>query len=121
MSAMPELDPSVLPVTVTASHLRACAAELENAEVTELGELTEVIHAVVTAQRHLSGAFAGFAERVHDGHRGVLAAVPSPQLAALVEVLHAAASAFGYSADALVESEPLARFIAESAGTDTRL
>ncbi|MFD2421322.1 hypothetical protein [Amycolatopsis pigmentata] len=118
---MPEPEPLVLPVTVAASHLRACAAELENAEVAGLGDLTRVIHDVVAAQRHLSGALSGLADRVAEGGDRALAAVPSPELIALTEILHAAASAFGYSADALTESEPLARFAAESAGTDTRL
>lgn len=118
---MPELEPSLLPVTVAASHLRACAAELENAGAAGLGELASVLRDVVTAERHLSGALAGLADRVWGEQGGTLAAVPSPQLAALVEILHAAACAFGYSADALTESEPLARFLAEFAGTDTRL
>jgi hypothetical protein len=121
MSAMPELEPSVLPVTVVASHLRACAVELENADEAELGELGEMIRDVVAAQRHLSGALAGLAGRVLEGSDGALAAVPSPHLAALMEVLHAAASALGYSADALTESEPLARSVAEFVGMDTRL
>ncbi|HKS43958.1 MAG TPA: hypothetical protein VJT49_02375 [Amycolatopsis sp.] len=118
---MPELEPSVLPVTVAASHLRACAAELSTAEATSLGELTAVIGDVVAAQRHLSGALAALAGRVHDGRDSTLAAVPSPELAALAEILQAAASALGYSADALTESAPLARSLAEFAGTDTRL
>jgi hypothetical protein len=121
MSAMPELEPSVLPVTVAASHLRACAAELENSDTAELGELTAVIHDVVGAQRHLSAALAALAGRVIDGRAAALAAVPSPELTALAEILQAAGSAFGYSADALTESEPLARFLADFAGTDTRL
>jgi hypothetical protein len=121
MSAMPELEPSVLPVTVAASHLRACAAELAKARDTELGDLVEVIGGVVAAQRHLSAALAGMGDRVFRGQDTALAAVPSPQLEALVDILQTAASAFCYSADALTESEPFARYLAELAGTDTRL
>jgi hypothetical protein len=119
MSAM--LEPSVLPVTVAASHLRACAAELENSETAGLGELATVLHDVVAAQRHLSTALAALAGRVADGRAAKLAAVPSPELTALTEILQAAASAFGYSADALTEGEPLAGLVADFAGTDTRL
>lgn len=118
---MPELEPSVLPVTVAASHLRACAAELEKAGAAGLGEVTAVIEDVVATQRHLSVALAGLAGRIEDVRDTTLAAVPSPELIALTEVLHAAASAVGYSADALTQSEPLARFLADFAGTDTRL
>jgi hypothetical protein len=118
---MPELEPSVLPVTVTASHLRACAAELENSDTAGLGELTAVIHDVVAAQRHLSGGLAALAGRMALGQAAALAAVPSAELTALTEILQAAASAFGYSADALTESEPVARFLADFAGADTRL
>lgn len=118
---MPELEPSVLPVTVAASHLRACAAELENSDTAGLGELTTVIREVVAAQRHLSAALGGLAGRVADGRGAALAGVPAPELTALTDILQAAANAFGYSADALTESEPLARFLADFAGTDTRL
>ncbi|GLY67068.1 hypothetical protein [Amycolatopsis taiwanensis] len=118
---MPELEPSVLPVTVAASHLRACAVELEKAGTAELGEVTAMIHDVVAAQRHLSAALAALAARVEDGRDTTLAAVPSPELVALTEVLQAAASAVGYSADALTESEPFAQSLADFAGTDTRL
>jgi hypothetical protein len=121
MSAMPELEPSVLPITVAASHLRACAAELDGAHGTELGDLAEVIADLVTGQRLLSSALNRLAERVEDGQAGALAAAPSPEIGALAEVLQAAAGAFGYSADALAESEPLARIAADFAGPSTRL
>ncbi|GHF62961.1 hypothetical protein FHX82_002996 [Amycolatopsis bartoniae] len=118
---MPELEPTVLPSTVAASHLRACAAELDGAQEVELGELAKVITDLVTGQRLLSSALTRLAERVEDGQAGVLAAAPSPEVGALAQVLQAAAGAFGYSADALAESEPFAQIAAEFAGPDTRL
>ncbi|WP_236794048.1 hypothetical protein [Amycolatopsis sp. GM8] len=118
---MPELEPTVFPATVAASHLRACAAELDSAEEMELADLAPVIADLVNGQRLLSSALTRLAERVEDGQSGVLAAAPSPQVGALAQVLQAAAGAFGYSADALAESEPFARIAAEFAGPDTRL
>lgn len=118
---MPELEPTVLPTTVAASHLRACAAELDGAKEVELGDLATVIADLVTGQRLLSSALTRLAERVEDGQPGVLAAAPSPEVGALAQVLQAAAAAFGYSADALAESESFARITAEFAGPNTRL
>ncbi|GAA4662372.1 MULTISPECIES: hypothetical protein [Amycolatopsis] len=118
---MPEIEPTVLPSTVAASHLRACAAELDNADEVELGELATVISDLVNGQRLLSSALARLAERVEDGRSGVLAAAPSPEVGALSQVLQAAAGAFGYSADALAESQPFAQLAAEFAGPNTRL
>lgn len=118
MSGMPE--PTVLPTTVTAAHLRACAAELDGAGIA-VEDLAPVFTDLVAGQRSLSRALARLAERVEDGRSGVLAPVPSPQAAALAQVLQAAADAFGYSADALAESEPFARIAAESVDPGTRL
>ncbi|HVV13740.1 hypothetical protein [Amycolatopsis sp.] len=118
---MPELEPTVLPITVAASHLRACAAELDGAQGTELGDLTAVIGDLVAGQRMLSSALNRLAEQVDAGQEGVLAAAPPSQVQAMAQVLHAAAGAFGYSADALCESEPLARVLAEFGGPNTRL
>lgn len=121
MTAMPELEPSVLPVTVAASHLRACAAELETAREVALADLPAVLGDLVEGQRLLAAAIGRLAERVEDGRDGVLAAAPSVEVGALSQVLQAAAGAFGYSADALAESEPFARTAAENAGSNTRL
>lgn len=118
---MPELEPTVLPTTVAASHLRACAAELDDAQEVRLGDLATVIADLVTGQRLLSSALTRLADRVADGRAGVLAAAPSPEIGALTQVLQAAAGAFGYSADALAESEPFARIAAEFAGPSTHL
>lgn len=119
---MAELEPVVLPVTVAASHLRACAEALAQAPGTELGELADVVGNVVGGQRHLAEALEGLARRVRaGGAEPALAAVPTADLAALAEVLHAAATAFGCSADALTESEHLVETIAETAGSHTRL
>ncbi|NKQ56428.1 hypothetical protein HFP15_26480 [Amycolatopsis sp. K13G38] len=118
---MPELEPTVLPITVAASHLRSCAAELAGASGTELGELVEAIEDLVAGQRLLSGALSRLADRVDAGRDDVLAAAPGPHVAALSEVLQAAAGAFGYSADALAESGPLVRGVSGFSGPNTRL
>jgi hypothetical protein len=75
---MPELEPSVLPVTVAASHLRACAAELGGAQAAELGELAAVVGDLVAGQRLLARALVRLSERVDRARAGVLAAAPSP-------------------------------------------
>jgi hypothetical protein len=121
MTAMPELEPTVLPTTVAASHLRACAAELDGAQEVELGDLATVIADLVAGQRLLSSALTRLAERVEDGRAGLLAAAPSPEVGALAQVLQAASGAFGYSADALAESELFAQITAETVGPSTRL
>ncbi|GAA3835430.1 MULTISPECIES: hypothetical protein [Amycolatopsis] len=119
MSLVPES--TILPLTVAAAHLEACAAELDRAPETDLGEIVAVLKHLVAGQRHLSGALTGLAERLGEARFGALAAMPSAEMAALVEILQAAGAAFGYSADALGESEPLAAFIAANAGESTRL
>ncbi|TVT28507.1 hypothetical protein FNH05_30220 [Amycolatopsis rhizosphaerae] len=118
---MPEIEPTLLPVTVASSHLRACAAEIDGAGGTEAGDLIPLLGDLVTAQRSLSRALIRLSDRVEGARHGVLAAAPSPEIDALGEVLRAAAGAFGYSADALAESAPLARVLVEFAGPDTRL
>lgn len=67
---MPELEPTVLPITVAASHLRSCAAERT--------ELVDAIDDLVASQRLLSGALSRLADRVDTGRPDVLAATPGP-------------------------------------------
>lgn len=88
----------VLPATVVASHLQACAAELAAGPV-PLGELAEVLDHLVTGQRQLSLALERLAGGL-DTARGI-------EEASLSEVLLAAASASGHAADALAASEHL--------------
>jgi len=119
MSLVPE--PTILPPTVVAAHLESCAAELDRTPRTELGEIVAVLRHLVAAQRHLSGTLTGLADRFGAARRGALAALPPAETAALVEILQVAGAAFGYSADALGESEPLAEWVAAAAGERTRL
>ncbi|EHR49634.1 hypothetical protein SacmaDRAFT_1355 [Saccharomonospora marina XMU15] len=119
---MAELEPVVLPASVAASHLRACAEALAAPAGIELAELAAVIGHVVSGQRHLAETLDALARRARAGCADpALAAVPTADLAALAEVLQAAATAFGCSAQALTESEPLVETIAETAGGHTRL
>ncbi|WP_020671249.1 hypothetical protein [Amycolatopsis nigrescens] len=125
-----EPTPSIsLPATVVASHLQACAAELATgmdpvnaAGVGSATELAEVVRHLLDGQRHISNALAGLAGRLHDQHEsGALAAVPAIDLDVLTEVLHAAANAVGYSADALAEAGPSLEHLIDFSGGDTRL
>lgn len=119
---MSELEPVVLPVTVAASHLRACASALADAPDAELGDLVTVLDDVVASQRGLATACAELAGRLRDGSDdGALSGAATVDVTAFAEVLRAAATALGCSAEALDSGAPLARRIAETAGADTRL
>jgi hypothetical protein len=117
----------VLPATVVASHLEACAAEL--AAGTEAGrspgnagEFAEIAGHLLAGQRSLARALAGMAGRIQAGQEnGTLAVVPAVELEVLTEVLRAAGNAVGYSADALAESGPSFESLVESTPADTRL
>lgn len=88
----------VLPATVVAAHLSACAAELPSG--LPLAELPETVAHLVAGQRHIATALAGLATRLATGPM-------SADRAALVEVLRAAAAASGHAADALDAGEQL--------------
>lgn len=121
MSRMTELEPAVLPVTVLAAHLQACAEELASSGEVELGDLVVALEHLMVGQRRLAETFTGLAERARAAHDGTLAAAPSPEVTALEEILRATSTAFGASAAALAEGAPMARAIAESTGSNKRL
>ncbi len=107
----------VLPGTVAAAHLAACAAGLAadtapdriSGCVGDLAELAELTEHLVNGQRHLVRTLDQLAR--HLGQRP-----GSMQLTALVEVLRAAGEATGHAADALAESGPVIDLLAESEG-----
>jgi hypothetical protein len=89
--------------------------------VVDVHDLAEVIRRLIAGQRHISAALGQVAGYLRDQRdTGPLGVVPSEDLAALTEVLRAAASATGYSADALAETAPLLDVLVESAGGDNR-
>ncbi|GAA4530851.1 hypothetical protein [Amycolatopsis samaneae] len=114
-----------LPPTVVAGHLRGCAEEL--AESLRAGgvtataaELAEVVAQLVAGQRALAGALAGLGDRLGE-NADALVAAPPVDVEVVTEVLHAAATAVGCSADALGEAVPSFECVSESVGPDTRL
>ncbi|MFD9888847.1 hypothetical protein ACFWY9_05875 [Amycolatopsis sp. NPDC059027] len=114
-----------LPPTVVASHLRSCAEELADSlratgSAATAAELAEVVTQLVAGQQALASALAGLAGRV-DAGSGVLAAAPPVDVEVVTEVLRAAATAVGCSADALGEAVPSFECLSESVGPDTRL
>jgi hypothetical protein len=120
----------VLPATVSAAHLRTCAASLASATsatnarygIGELGALAEVITALVDSQRHLATTLANLAGRVSEGQtNGTLAAAPVSDLRALTEILAAASNAAGHTTEALAEAAPAVDALLDSVGSDTRL
>lgn len=117
----------VLPATVVASHLEACAAELAagaeaDAPLGTAEEFAEVVQHLLAGQRSLSRALAALAGRVWTAHEaGALPEVPPIELEVLTEVLHAAGNAVGYSADAIAESGPAIECMCESTARNTRL
>ena len=119
-----------LPATVASAHLSACAAELAGSSVSgrigpyvpDLADLTTVVEDLVAGQQQIAVALAQLADHLTSrGRRGSLAQVQSPDLAALAEVLAAAATATGHAASALAESQPVLDIVMTSAGPDARL
>jgi len=114
--ALPEL-----PATIAADHLRACAATLANprANIPDLGDLTDVVDALIGAQRHLALTLSGLADRV--GANSALAAASGNDVSALTEILNAASAAAGHTADALGEAAPALDVLLDTVGSNTRL
>ncbi|HEX4220931.1 MAG TPA: hypothetical protein VHZ97_01070 [Pseudonocardiaceae bacterium] len=110
-----------LPATIAADHLRACAATLANprANIPNLGDLTDVVDALIGAQRHLALTLSGLADRVA-ANTGLAAAVGN-DVSALTEILAAASAAAGHTADALGEAAPALDVLLDTVGSDTRL
>jgi len=108
----------ILPATVAAAHLEACAAELAGASVAGLDDVAAIVPVLARAQRQLAVALGKIAlytdGGASSGGRGVdLSAEVTP----LTEVLSAAADAADATADALEESLPL---LEDLDGGDTR-
>ncbi|WP_181775393.1 hypothetical protein [Amycolatopsis pittospori] len=115
-----------LPPTVVASHLRSCAEDLATSltapgTAATVPELLQVVEQLVDGQRALAVALEGMALRVEGGGDGALAAAPAVDVEVVAEVLRAAATAVGCSADALGESGPSFECVSESVAPDTRL
>lgn len=107
----------VLPGTVAAAHLAACAAGLAadtspdriSGCVGDLAELAEMTEQLVNGQRQLARTLDQLATHLRQRPR-------SMQLTALVEVLRAAGEATGHAADALSESGPVIGLVRDSEG-----
>ncbi|HVV20363.1 MAG TPA: hypothetical protein VHF06_13075 [Pseudonocardiaceae bacterium] len=113
-----------LPATVAAAHLTASAAELakDAAAVGDLADLTAVMDQLVAGQQHIAVALGKLADHIAGRHRdGSLAAVDAPEIAALTEVLAAAAAASGHAAGALEQSRPVLDIVLAAAGPDARI
>jgi hypothetical protein len=110
-----------LPATIAADHLRACAATLADprANIPNLGDLTDVVDALIGAQRHLAMTLSGLAQRVTT--TSGLAAASGTDVSALTEILTAASAAAGHTADALGEAAPALDVLLDTVGSDTRL
>ncbi|HEX4724382.1 MAG TPA: hypothetical protein VH333_17825 [Pseudonocardiaceae bacterium] len=110
-------DAPTLPATVVAAHLNACATELAVGRgapnVSDLADLTSVVHDLVAGQQQIAIALAHLADQ--------LTARRHDDMSALAEVLSAAATATGHAADALAESRPVLDIVLSSAGPDAKL
>ncbi|WP_344426485.1 hypothetical protein [Amycolatopsis minnesotensis] len=123
---MDDTDRPALPLTIAAAHFAACAEELasgaRDAGVGNAADLAEIVERLLSGQRDISRALVRLSALVRAGHdTGKLAAVPSAELIALAEVLRAAGSAAGYSAEALAECGPALDVLVHSTDEDTRL
>jgi hypothetical protein len=105
-----------LPATVAAAHLTASAAALAgDAAIGDLADLTAVMDQLVAGQRHIAAALAKLAGHIADRRDG------APEIAALTEVLTAAATATGHAAGALAQSRPVLDIVLAAEGPDARL
>ena len=111
-----------LPLTVLSGHLASCAGDLVEGIGTgrpAAGELATALTDLVGAQRQIAAALAGLAENLRDQHAaGGMAAMPSPDLTALTEILSAAACASGCASQALAETAPMMAVLVESTRGD---
>lgn len=112
-----------LPATVAAAHFTASAAELaKDAAVGDLADLTAVLDQLVAGQQHVATALARLADHIATRHQdGALPMVDEPEIAALTEVLEAAATATGHAAGALAQSRPVLDIVLAAAGPDARI
>lgn len=115
-----------LPPTVVASHLRSCADDLATSltasgTAATVPELLQVVEQLVAGQQALAVALQGLALRVEGGGENALAAAPEIDVEVVSEVLRAAATAVGCSADALAEAGPSFECVSESVAPNTRL
>ncbi|ANN19263.1 hypothetical protein SD37_29045 [Amycolatopsis orientalis] len=115
-----------LPPTVVASHLRSCADDLATSltasgTAATVPELLQVVEHLVAGQQALAVALEGLASRVDEGGESTLAAAREVDVEVVAEVLRAAATAVGCSADALAEAGPSFECVSESVAPDTRL
>src|ERR1700759_3625577 len=122
----------VLPATVAAAHLTACAGELAGdtaagrsgaaPQVGDLADLTAVVDQLVAGQRYIAAALARLGSHVTDRHRdGALPMVESADVAALTEGLAAAPTATGHAAGALAQPRPVLDIVLAAAGPDARI
>jgi hypothetical protein len=118
----PEHALPALPPTVAATHLAASAAELTGAGVADLAELTDVLNQLVAGQRDIAATLTRLADHITDRHAcGALAAASAPDVAALTEVLAAAAAATGHAAGALAQTGPVLDIVVTAAGPDATI
>lgn len=118
----PEHALPALPPTVAATHLAASAAELTGATVADLAELTDVLNQLVTGQRDIAATLTRLADHIADRHAcGALAVASAPDVAALTEVLAAAAAATGHAAGALAQTGPVLDIVVTAAGPDATI
>lgn len=111
----------VLPSTVAAAHLAACAAELaaatSTAQVRErvgsLAEVEELLAGLLAGQRQVAVTLGQLADHV----AGRTPDLPST---ALAEVLRAASVAAGHAAGALAESGPVLDLVRRAEDDPTR-
>jgi hypothetical protein len=109
----------ILPATVAATHLEACAAELAGeAAIGGLDDVLAIVPVLARAQRRLAVALGNLATHTDGGRpTGARDVGDSAALAALGEVLRAASDAADATADALGEALPLLESLADG---DTR-
>lgn len=109
---------SIMPPSVAAAHLEACAAALAKADVSDPGEIALIVPTLARAQRQLEQALKNLAAHAVGGQTSALQfRGETIETNELSDVLIEAAEAAGSTAEALAEALP---FFDDVEDDDTR-
>jgi hypothetical protein len=109
---------SIMPPSVAAAHLEACAAALANADVSDRGEIALIVPTLARAQRQLEQVLKNLADHAVGGQtNAVQIRGETFESTELADVLIEAADAAAATADAIAEALP---FLEDVEDDDTR-
>lgn len=99
---------SIMPATVAAAHLEACAAALAGADVSDPDDIAMIVPTLARAQRQLARALSSLSDHAVGGQsRAIEFRSRTIEWTELSDVLTEASSAAEATAEALEEALPL--------------